>query len=81
LVMKVWHDVFRNATYHSDLVNLPAQTESRAARDFQTGRRKPKEMLKMQVDPDELLKTKGNSETKNTDPDKYLITRDIYQIS
>jgi hypothetical protein len=34
-------------------------------------------MLKMKVDPDELLKTKAKFKTKNIDPDGYLKTKDL----
>jgi hypothetical protein len=37
----------------------------------------PKEMLKMKVDPDELLKTKGKFRTKNIDPDGCLKTKEL----
>jgi hypothetical protein len=34
-------------------------------------------MLKIKVDPDELLKTKGKFRTKNIDPDGCLKTKDL----
>jgi hypothetical protein len=37
-------------------------------------------MLKMKVDPDELLKTKGKFRTKNINPDGYLKTKDLCDI-
>ena len=41
--------------------------------------RRPKEMLKMQDDPDELLKTKGKFRTRNTDPDACLKIKELRQ--
>jgi hypothetical protein len=34
-------------------------------------------MLKMKVDPDELLKTKGKFRTKNIDPDGCLKIKEL----
>jgi hypothetical protein len=38
---------------------------------------KEEEMLKMQVDPDELLKTKGKFRTKNIDPDECVKIKEL----
>jgi hypothetical protein len=34
-------------------------------------------MLKMQDDPDELLKTKGKFWTENTDPDEFMKIKEL----
>jgi hypothetical protein len=36
------------------------------------GERAGKKMLKMKIDPDELLKTKGSLKWRTIDPDEYL---------
>jgi hypothetical protein len=41
------------------------------------GRCPKEEMLKMKVDPDKLLKTKGKFRTENIDPDGYLKTKEL----
>ena len=38
---------------------------------------RPKRMLKMKDDPDELLKTKGKFRTKNIDPDDCMKIKEL----
>src|ERR1019366_3772535 len=64
-----------------DRIPLPAQGTGLTAQqllfEIRTGAVIQEKMLKMQDDPDELLKTKGKFRTKNIDPDGCLKIKEL----